>query len=617
VLDTLQNRASDPRDHTAAGDIEDVNSEVKPRLGNEKVEGNFNRDLFLSDQLFEGCLLLDDKDKELLSQPSDSRTEDKKTHITTKEKLWPSNNIPYDTTFNGLRAKNEDRFERVIREAIEDFHKRTCLKFRRKEKGDDNWIEFFVGTGCYSQLGRKLKKGQPTYVSLGPSCWKKDIVEHMILHALGFFHEQNRSDRDKFIKVNWGNIANGKSSIFHRHPLYNTEMYHKLQYDFSSIMHCPRDHFSRRRHRLYTVQALHNQKRILGGDELSELDIKKLEMMFCEGRTIIGERDTPWTQWSSCSKSCGLGQRFRRTECKGGQCEDVKEEMRACRLQKCISTKLDSNFESGTGSWPIKEWYPESCEWTIMKSQGKLIDHTSGIGSFLQADVRSSCKPDQSAYLVSDMHVKSNYKRCFTFFYVLSGENVGSLDLYIVYEKGEHMMIWERKGDQGSEWKQGAVTLPIIEEKFRLKFIFKKGQVAKTTVLLDDIYVDDGECLEGTQRCINSAKGCRQWAKDGECFKNPNFMMRRCCKSCQEFKCIDQNRSNRCEQKVEYLSTPHCPVDLWVKCCGSCRDCLDWHPMCETWAKSGECDNNPPWMKANCKQSCGVCMKLADRIQNR
>ena len=83
----------------------------------------------------------------------------------------------------------------------------------------------------------------------------------------------------------------GKSSIFHRHPLYNTEMYHKLQYDFSSIMHCPRDHFSRRRHRLYTVQALHNQKRILGGDELSELDIKKLEMMFCEGKCIIFEED--------------------------------------------------------------------------------------------------------------------------------------------------------------------------------------------------------------------------------------------------------------------------------------------------------------------------------------
>ena len=61
----------------------------------------------LSDQLFEGCLLLDDKDRELLSQPSDSRTEDKKTHITTKEKVWPSNEIPYDSTFNGVREENK------------------------------------------------------------------------------------------------------------------------------------------------------------------------------------------------------------------------------------------------------------------------------------------------------------------------------------------------------------------------------------------------------------------------------------------------------------------------------------------------------------------------------
>ena len=38
---------------------------------------------------------------------------------------------------------------------------------------------------CYSELGRKWEKGKATFVSLGPSCWKKDIVLHMILHALG------------------------------------------------------------------------------------------------------------------------------------------------------------------------------------------------------------------------------------------------------------------------------------------------------------------------------------------------------------------------------------------------------------------------------------------------
>ena len=30
------------------------------------------------------------------------------------------------------------------------------------------------------------------------------------------------------------------------------------------------------------------------------------------------------------------------------------------------------------------------------------------------------------------------------------------------------MMVWERTGDQGDEWKQGAASLPVIEEKFQV-----------------------------------------------------------------------------------------------------------------------------------------------------
>ena len=45
-----------------------------------------------------------------------------------------------------------DRFERVIKEAIEDLQRKTCLKFRRKEDRDENWIEFFVGSGYVLNL---------------------------------------------------------------------------------------------------------------------------------------------------------------------------------------------------------------------------------------------------------------------------------------------------------------------------------------------------------------------------------------------------------------------------------------------------------------------------------
>lgn len=35
--------------------------------------------------------------------------------------------------------------------------------------------------------------------------------------------------------------------------------------------------------------------------------------------------------------------------------------------------------------------------------------------------------------------------------------------------------------------------------------------------------------------------------------------------------------------------------------------CADVHKHCSQWSKTGECERNPVWMKANCKESCGQC----------
>jgi hypothetical protein len=57
---------------------------------------------------------------------------------------------------------------------------------------------------CWSPVGRTGSGEQR--LSLGQRCWYLGIVIHELGHAVGFWHEMNRPDRDDWIYVYWNNI---------------------------------------------------------------------------------------------------------------------------------------------------------------------------------------------------------------------------------------------------------------------------------------------------------------------------------------------------------------------------------------------------------------------------
>jgi len=60
---------------------------------------------------------------------------------------------------------------------------------------------------CYSYIGRQ---GGAQSLSIGTSCETVGIVEHEIMHALGFYHEHSRPDRDDHVIIIDSNIQTGK-----------------------------------------------------------------------------------------------------------------------------------------------------------------------------------------------------------------------------------------------------------------------------------------------------------------------------------------------------------------------------------------------------------------------
>lgn len=72
-------------------------------------------------------------------------------------------------------------------------------------------VFFFSGGSCFSSVGNRRMGKQE--LSIGTNCDRIATIEHEFLHALGFWHEQSRSDRDDYVKIMWDRITEGREAL--------------------------------------------------------------------------------------------------------------------------------------------------------------------------------------------------------------------------------------------------------------------------------------------------------------------------------------------------------------------------------------------------------------------
>uniref|UniRef100_A0A8C5GLA7 Metalloendopeptidase n=1 Tax=Gouania willdenowi TaxID=441366 RepID=A0A8C5GLA7_GOUWI len=165
------------------------------------------------------------------------------------------------------------REQSIILRGMESFSAVSCIRFRPYQNGDHEWISIESRSGCYSSVGRQ-GGGQTVSLDRG-GCLYHGTVQHELLHALGFNHEQTRSDRDNHIRVYWENIIDDMRYNFNKINTLNQG----TPYDYNSIMQYEKYAFSKNNQP--TMLPIPNNNVSFGqATQMSQNDIIRLNRLY-------------------------------------------------------------------------------------------------------------------------------------------------------------------------------------------------------------------------------------------------------------------------------------------------------------------------------------------------
>jgi len=325
-----------------------------------------------------------------------------------REFVWRTRVVPFEISHRLRRSSA------LIYDAIKEIETKSCLAFTKHRSSDRNWIKFELGDGCSSSVGKAYWRPGPQTIILDYPCLEKATILHEIMHALGFWHEHSRPDRNKHIEIYWENIDPVNEINFEKFDNFEVDTL-GVQYDFKSILHYGNYAFSKNNRR--TLQAIGDHSMQLGNSKgLSKLDVVRLNALYDCKSKVSGKRNfmsewsswsacdsschkqrqrfcmstklekckrankhgvetqteicyaecfTPvdghwgrWSSWSSCSVTCGMGRRLRSRTCNdpspmygGKECQGKSNDMVSCKRRRCNLGPYDCDFDNGMCRW--------------------------------------------------------------------------------------------------------------------------------------------------------------------------------------------------------------------------------------------------------------------------
>jgi len=196
---------------------------------------------------------------------------------------WPDNTLSYEIDSSVVGEEKQKVLDTLagLQTKLDG-----CITFQEASSGNRVLVQKPSTVSCSSSVGHTGRETQT--LNLGSAswggCYNTGIIEHEFLHALGVWHQQSRSDRDEYVKINEDNVIDGRGHNFDRYTpsLIN---HFNLPYDFGSVMHYGGTAFGKEDangRRMTTIETLDPSKQSLIGQRggVSELDIKLVKEMY-------------------------------------------------------------------------------------------------------------------------------------------------------------------------------------------------------------------------------------------------------------------------------------------------------------------------------------------------